>query len=386
MAQSMGIAGKQDNFQAEIENSLNLDVSANTSYEFALAYINMGIVDVSSEFSLDELKEDYMIPYVKKDINGLSDAYSSKNKNWKRDLVRDYGSHVVLKSTLGGRIRFAMSANTANIKGSMDMNQMSTAALKSGDASATDTASQKLAASLKQNLAAANLKVKVEGGRESKARIAAADGLPDKSAIQDWKKELLGYRENIYDDESYHFKNCNTSPRINDNDRRNKYLQFKPENKKKDECKIVEVKQTVHEWIQEIHYDELSLVDFPQEGLEPIYVSDFRSKFDNGAVAEIALPKYVESDTETLIYDVFLGGQLTAKVVQEFIPELSTPNLANAGRSWLQALRAGETTATRPMSLKCTRDSRSTATTTTTSCLLPKTISPTTSTTRNRES
>ena len=356
MAQSMGIAGKQDNFQAEIENSLNLDVSANTSYEFALAYINMGIMDISSEISLDELKEDYMIPYVKKDINGLSDAYSSKNKNWKRDLVRDYGSHVVLKSTLGGRIRFAMSANTANIKGSMDMNQMSTAALKSGDASATDTASQKLVASLKQNLAAANLKIQVEGGRESKARIAAADGLPDKSAIQDWKKELLGYRENIYDDVSYHFKNCNPKPRINDNDRRNKYLQFKPENKKKEECKIVEVKQTVHEWIQEIHYDELSLVDFPQEGLEPIYelidrsltlehdgvdgearyrelkayfegneiVSDFRSKFDNGAVAEIALPKYVDSDTETLIYDVFLGGQLTAKVVQEFIPELST--------------------------------------------------------------
>jgi hypothetical protein len=341
MAQSMGVNGKQDNFQGEIENSLNLKVSADNTYEFALTYINVGILDISSNMPFEELKDGYMIPYVKKDINGLSSAFSSKNKNWKRDLVREYGSHVAMASTLGGRIRFAMSANTANIQGDMDINQMSKATLKSGDANATDSTSQKLVASLKQNLAAANLEIHVEGGRESKAKIAADNNLPDTKAIQDWKMELLGYRLVDKLDGYKKVRNCES------------VYQFFGR-----ACTIRQEPIYVKELVQELHYDEVSLVDFPKGALVPLYelidrsltqehdgvdgearyrelrayfegdeiVSDFRSKFDNGAAAEIALPEYEESDTATLIQDVFLGGQRVAQVAQEFIPELDTKN------------------------------------------------------------
>lgn len=341
MSQSMGIASKQDNFQGEIEDALNLKVSANNTYEFALTYINVGILNVSSNMSFEELKENYMIPYVKKDINGLSGAFSSKNKNWKRDLVREYGSHVVMASTLGGRIRFAMSANTAEFQGSMDISQMSKATLKSGDASATDSASQKMVASLKQNLAAANLNIHIEGGRESRGKIVASDGLPDVKAIAEWKNELLGYR---LIDKVDHYERVRKCQSV--------YKYYGSA------CRMEVEPIYVKELVQDLHYDEVSLVDFPKGALIPIYelidrsltkehdgvdgearyrelrayfegdeiVSDFRSKFDNGAVAEIVPPLYEKSDTATLIENVFLGGQLVAQVAQEFIPELDTKN------------------------------------------------------------
>lgn len=350
MAKSMGIEGKQDNFQAEIENSLNLKVSANHTYEFALSYINVGIIDISSDIPFDDLKDNYMIPFVKKDINGLSKAFSSRNKNWKRDLVREYGSHVVTAASLGGRIRFAMSANTAEMQGSVDMKQMSKAALKTADANATGSNSQKLTAAFKQNLSALNLRIHVDGGRESKAKITASNGLPDPKDIENWKMELLGYRE-VEKERLEKVRICVL---------KRKPITSPTYNIKRDtlECTLCDhhTGEMYKDWVQELRYDEIALVDFPKDALVPLYelidrnltvehdgvdgearyhelkayfegngiVNDFSSKYDNGAVTEIATPKYEESDTATLIHDVFLGGELVAKVAQEFIPELDT--------------------------------------------------------------
>ena len=53
------------------------------------------------------------------------------------------------------------------------------------------------------------------------------------------------------------------------------------------------------------------------------FASDFELGYDCGTVTEIDVPKIEDNDTNTLIKDIFLNGQLVAKATLEFVPLLN---------------------------------------------------------------
>ena len=103
-------------------------------------------------------------------------------------------------------------------------------------------------------------------------------------------------------------------------------------------------------WKASVAKGKGALIGFPSDGLVPLYelidetisdstakrkkllkeymeskafVSDFNAYYECGTVTEIDVPKIEDLDTNTLIKDIYSGGQLVAKAALEFVPLLN---------------------------------------------------------------
>lgn len=107
-------------FSSELESHTEWKNKNSSNYQYAWTDINMdawtAMLNASAE---TRARKAIMNPTAYNAINGKSPYYPSTNAGFKQ-LVKDYGTHVVVGGKLGGRVNITMEANTENMEGTFD--------------------------------------------------------------------------------------------------------------------------------------------------------------------------------------------------------------------------------------------------------------------------
>ena len=293
LATTANVEGGVAGFSAEMKSSFDMSKAKKNNYEYALTYINYETQTVKTTKALKELrKKKNMNVFAYYSINGLVDEdseepdYPSTNEGF-RELISDFGSHVVMEARLGGRIRQAMTADVSKITSSYDMNVFAKAAYK-GFVDAEASVDTKMKQSFEENRSSLDIRVDVLGGdKELASKLTSKDVDPE--SVEKWKKSVTDGTDAAL----IGFSNKGLKPLYELIDE-----SLGPEAKER--------KQKLKAYMESKQF-----------------ASDFELGYDCGTVTEIDVPKIEDNDTNTLIKDIFLNGQLVAKATLEFVPLLN---------------------------------------------------------------
>ena len=293
LATTANVEGGVAGFSAEMKSSFDMSKAKKNNYEYALTYINYETQTVKTTKALKELrKKKNMNVFAYYAINGLVDEdseepdYPSTNEGF-RELISDFGSHVVMEARLGGRIRQAMTADVSKITSSYDMNVFAKAAYK-GFVDAEASVDTKMEQSFEENRSSLDIRVDILGGdKELASKLTSKDVDPE--LVEKWKKSVTDGTDAAL----IGFSNKGLKPLYELIDE-----SLGPEAKER--------KQKLKAYMESKQF-----------------ASDFELGYDCGTVTEIDVPKIEDNDTNTLIKDIFLNGQLVAKATLEFVPLLN---------------------------------------------------------------
>ena len=285
LATTANVEGSVAGFSAEMKSSFDMSKAKKNNYEYALTYINYETQTVKTTKALKELrKKKNMNVFAYYSINGLVDEdseepdYPSTNEGF-RELISDFGSHVVMEARLGGRIRQAMTADVSKITSSYDMNVFAKAAYK-GFVDADASVDTKMKQSFEENRSSLDIRVDVLGGdKELASKLTSKDVDPE--SVEKWKKSVTDGTDAAL----IGFSNKGLKP--------------------------------LYELIDE------SLGPEAKERKQKLKAYMESKQFASDFVTEIDVPKIEDNDTNTLIKDIFLNGQLVAKATLEFVPLLN---------------------------------------------------------------
>ncbi|SHL78032.1 MAC/Perforin domain-containing protein [Fibrobacter sp. UWT2] len=280
-------------FSGEMKSSFDMSKTSYSNYEFALNYIDVTTQTITSEVPLEILADSLsMIVSAYYAINGLGrtgQKFPSTNAGFRR-LIKGYGTHVVMGAKVGGRIRQSMTVDVSKVTSSYDLEVFAKAAYK-------------------------GLAVKAEGSMESKMKQSFEEN-----------NSNMSFKVHVYGgDAGVGARLMNTTNRALD-------------------------PTDVDTWKASVAKGKGALIGFPSDGLVPLYelidetisdstakrkkllkeymeskafASDFNAYYECGTVTEIDVPKIEDLDTNTLIKDIYSGGQLVAKATLEFVPLLN---------------------------------------------------------------
>ena len=282
------ISGGFGGFSAEMKSSFDMKKASESKYEYALTYLDLATQSVSTDIPLRLLKKEYMKSFVYNSINGLNKYYPTNNEGFKA-LIDDYGTHVVLGARLGGRIRQSMTADVSKITSKYDISVFAKAAYKGAFAKIDASVDTKMSQSFEENLSNLNIDVNVLGGDDKKALALSNSKVLNADDVNSWKESvieekggsLIGFMDNG----------------------------------------VVPLYELIDETISDSTAKRKKLLKEYMESKQ--IASDFDAYYECGTVTEIDVPKIEDLDNNTLIKDVYLGGQLVAKAALEFVPLLN---------------------------------------------------------------
>lgn len=177
LSSSAHIEGSGWGFKGEIGASFEMEDIQTNQYEYAIAYITVATTSVTTtEPVLTLAKKEYMTPEAYHNINGLNmfGERSDENCNYPSTpagfdrLINGYGTHMVNKARLGGKVKYAMRMDVKDIEGSYDLDafaKMSYDGMVKADGSVTD----ELKSSYKENSSHIHTSISILGGSRDAA-------------------------------------------------------------------------------------------------------------------------------------------------------------------------------------------------------------------------
>lgn len=282
------ISGSFGGFSAEMKSSFDMKKASESKYEYALTYLDLATQSVSTDIPLRLLRKEYMKRFAYNSINGLNKYYPTNNEGFKA-LIDEYGTHVVLGARLGGRIRQSMTADVSKITSKYDISVFAKAAYKGAFVKIDASVDTKMSQSFEENLSNLNIDVNVLGGDDKKALALSNSKVLNADDVNSWKESvieekggsLIGFMDNG----------------------------------------VVPLYELIDETISDSTAKRKNLLKEYMESKQ--IASDFDAYYECGTVTEIDVPKIEDLDNNTLIKDVYLGGQLVAKAALEFVPLLN---------------------------------------------------------------
>lgn len=297
-------------FSSELESHSEWTHKSSTNYQYAWTDINMSAWTATLDANAATLaKKDIMKASAYNAINGKSAYYPSTDKGFKQ-LVKDYGTHVVVGGKLGGKINITMEANTEHMEGTFDagcMIQANFSELFAGHAT-LDTTTE---ASYKETLNKESNKFKfsgsTKGGNKEKAldvttlitnrEGTAASGV---DTFTDWQKSFNESDDSVFID--FNDMNDDLVPLYELVD-----LNFEEGTEEYTEAKK-------RQDLMKAYFDSQLLKDFPVKN-QSSYVTTLPTK--------IEIPSFTEEGS--LVKDIYgADGTLVAKACSEFISEINS--------------------------------------------------------------
>ena len=294
------VEGSYCGFKGEVKASFDMTHTSSSNYEYAITYLDLGVRYASLNRSLEALKDEYMTDDAWNDINGVpvknkkgisKVRYKSNDEGFK-ELINAYGTHVIIRAGLGGRIRRSMEVDISKITSSYDVKAFAKASY-SGAVDVSAEVDENYKQSFKDNRQQIDINTDVLGGKESLNKaLATKDGF---------------------------------------------------------------TRSNVDAWIQSVTKDNMALTSFDEGSLIPIYDlvernatvenggfngeeryrllkgyidnnmgkdPDF-SYYNCGTVFEFNIPTFENKWNNTLIKDIYCDGHWVAQVCNEYIPELN---------------------------------------------------------------
>lgn len=293
MSVNAKFGGKYCGFSGEIGSSFNTNYFSQNNYEYALTISEVALREVCLRTNIDMIISDYMLDEAYYAINGLkknrtgkiveSKIYSSTPEGF-RSLIREYGTHFIMKAQLGGRMKYGMTIDVSKIEGAYDLNAYANASYKNSFINTSASISEEYKESYKKNSSAYSSQLNITGGGQSQVTALSAPNGDNDANVMAWKKSL------------------------NDENLALVGLDFK------------DALIPLYELVDKDEYPER------YEAMKNYMTSDqiandFRMIYDCGTITRITIPKFDSKDT--LVQDVYLGGQNVAKICNEYIPVIN---------------------------------------------------------------
>ena len=287
------VEGSYGAFQAEANASFDMETSESSTYEYASTYFDIQLYRASLSKSPQTLILDYMTDDAYNAINGLPvktkrgmrNLYGNTREGFKK-LIDDFGTHVIVEAGLGGRLRRSMQVNTSEITSSYDVKAFAKAGYD-GVCKAEASVDEHFKQSYKENAKAIKTSMSVLGGDKDLALDLVADGGFTSKNYTAWRKS------------------------------------------------VQDTAMTIVNFSSKSLVPLYELVDREAEGGEDRYTAlksymtdgsvaaDF-STYKCGTVTEFEVPSFEGAKyNETLIKDIYLGGQWVGQVCNEYIPNIN---------------------------------------------------------------
>ena len=297
------VEGSYCGFKGEVKASFDMEHFQSSNYEYALSYQNLIIRKASVSKSLEALKDEYMTEDAYNDINGVpvkgkndivKVRYDNDDENLKR-LIRDYGTHVVMRSGLGGRIRRKMEVDLTKITSSYDVKAYVKASYE-GAVDASAEVDEHYKESYKKSQEAVNLKSDVLGGDEELAKPLLTKNGFNSENIDAWMKSVTGNKMALVSFDDADEKSLMPIYELVDRSATKEVNGFNGQER----------------------YDKLKGYIENRMGEDP----DF-SYYNCGTVFEFNVPTFDNKWNNTLIKDIYCDGHCVAQVCNEYIPEIN---------------------------------------------------------------
>lgn len=289
------VKGGSCGFKGEIQAAFNSDYYKSSQHEYALTYYNIvkESINVEPELSRLRSKDDngYMTASAYDAINGLTETYGSTREGF-RNLIKDYGTHMPRRASLGGRIRHCLTVDISKITSEYDIDAFAAASYKNAFMNANASVDEKYRNSYENNKSSCTEKLSVSGGS-----TAAVNNLLSKGGFLSNK----GFTQ-----------------------------------------------ANVDKWQQSLTNDNMVLVGFDKKDLLPLYelvdkdhyparynalkeymegngmLEDFppiETAFQCGTISKITIPSF--NPDGTLIKEARIDGHVIAQICNEYIPMIN---------------------------------------------------------------
>lgn len=175
---SANLDGEYGGFKGEVSASFGMNDYSSGNHEFAMNYIDYEIGVIALEPSVEELKA-YLTQGAKNAINGVG-KYSDATK-----LIKDYGTHLLVKAKTGGKLRQNMAVDITKITGVYDLHAFAKASYSGFGISTDGSVTDDLKMSYRKNQKNCDFSFTAYGG-DSKGLTVSSDI----TAITAWKNSL----------------------------------------------------------------------------------------------------------------------------------------------------------------------------------------------------
>ena len=190
MTASSTLKGSRGGFSAEVDASFSNTQKSNSNNLFCLTVANVNIGQaVLQGIDRNNFRE-YMTDDAKRAIDGTGSAYPSTNKGF-QELIRDFGSHLILRTDLGGRLRYGATIDQQYCSNTNELKAHASMSYKNKIIDGTAKVGNDYSSTYSKNKKHLQITVSaVGGGTEETAAVAANDTTANVTSwIQSMKEE-----------------------------------------------------------------------------------------------------------------------------------------------------------------------------------------------------
>ena len=173
-------------FKGEVGAAFSMKSEKNSSNEYALTVYDFDVTTATLEGDLAFMKR-HLTSNFKTALLGLISEY--KGREGLKNLVRDYGTHLVGQARLGGRLRYANTVDVSKVSGEYDLDAYAKVSYSKLSFSASASVENKYKQAFETNNTAITTNITAIGG--TVASVAKLTGSKvDEDAIEEWKNSL----------------------------------------------------------------------------------------------------------------------------------------------------------------------------------------------------
>ena len=262
-------------FTFEVGAAFGMDNNQTECHDYAISYLNYGVRRMQIEPGIGLLRK-----YINEDaamaINGEMEEY--KGKEGVRNLIRDFGTHMVKGARIGGRIRSTLDIKTDSVSDTYDLDLYARIAIGEKDLL---KCSDQFKKSYKKDMGYCRHKLNVVGGTQESVDKMTYEVTPStldqwKTSIQDTAMVMVGFEEG---DLIPIYELASTEAR----------------------------KQEIRNYM---------------EGQGPGTMSADYAPAQTGTVTEIEVPSF-DAYSKTLVKNIMLSGERVGIACNEYIPQLN---------------------------------------------------------------
>ena len=262
-------------FTFEVGAAFGMDNNQTECHDYAISYLNYGVRRMQIEPGIGLLRK-----YINEDaamaINGEMEEY--KGKEGVRNLIRDFGTHMVKGARIGGRIRSTLDINTDSVSDTYDLDLYARIAIGEKDLL---KCSDQFKKNYKKDMGYCRHKLNVVGGTQESVDKMTYEVTPAtldawKTSIQDTAMVMVGFEEG---DLIPIYELASTEAR----------------------------KQEIRNYM---------------EGQGPGTMSADYAPAQTGTVTEIEVPSF-DAYSKTLVKNIMLSGERVGIACNEYIPQLN---------------------------------------------------------------
>ena len=306
------VAGKAKGygFEGEVSAAFNRNDFSKNETEYALSTVDITKTNVELLTDKRGIIGGMMTDEAYNSINGIAVKSQTAKKNRATgkkptypstdegfyNLVKEYGTHLVMKTDMGGRLTFATTIDVSDISGNYDINAFAQLSYENSFMNASASVSDDYKKCWKENKKSVSTTVNAYGGTPETAG-AVSDCKGSKASIDAWKKSL----ETI--------GNC-------------KAINI-------DQETLIPIWELVNVNLEGGKQRKQLLREFIETKLTQRMEEDDQAKaYECGTIAHLgSIPTFPSAKntapTATLVKDVYMSGLHVARICNEFLPQLN---------------------------------------------------------------